>query len=110
LTEDLHLDSLSRVQLAASLEERLGMSPESGLLEEVQTLGELRVLVAGKAEGARAARTPAPKAEEREEDEAPSLESEQTNVQAPGKYFRDDAMCQGTTLVVPQMRPNQRGL
>jgi long-chain acyl-CoA synthetase len=108
LTEDLHLDSLSRVQLAASLEERLGMSPESGLLEEVQTLGELRVLVAGKAEGARAARTPAPKAEEREEDEAPSLESEQTNVQAPGKYFRDDAMCQGTTSFVPQIRPMER--
>jgi long-chain acyl-CoA synthetase len=35
------------VQLAAAIEERLGMSPESGLLEEVRTLGELRELVAG---------------------------------------------------------------
>jgi long-chain acyl-CoA synthetase len=55
LTEDLHLDSLGRVQLAAAIEERLGMVPESGLLEEVQTLGELRRLVAGTAEGARTA-------------------------------------------------------
>jgi long-chain acyl-CoA synthetase len=47
LTEDLHLDSLSRVQLAASVEERIGMVPESGFLEEVQTLGELRRLLGG---------------------------------------------------------------
>ena len=47
LSEDLQLDSLGRVQLAAALEERLGMTPESGLLEEVGTLGELRALVAG---------------------------------------------------------------
>jgi len=47
LAEDLHLDSLGRVQLAAALEERLGISPESGLLEEVRTLGELRRLAAG---------------------------------------------------------------
>ena len=55
LTEDLHLDSLGRVQLAAAIEERLGMVPESGLLEEMQTLGELRQFVAGEGLGARAA-------------------------------------------------------
>ena len=54
LSEDLHLDSLGRVQLAAALEERLGITPESGLLEETHTLGELRRLVAGEAEGAQA--------------------------------------------------------
>ena len=54
LTEDLHLDSLGRVQLAAAIEERLGMVPESGLLEEMQTLGELRQLLAGEGFGARA--------------------------------------------------------
>jgi long-chain acyl-CoA synthetase len=48
LTEDLHLDSLSRVQLAAALEERLGIAPENGQLEEARTLGELRALVAGE--------------------------------------------------------------
>ena len=47
LSEDLHLDSLGRVQLAAAIEERLGMAAESGLLEEVRTLGELRRLVSG---------------------------------------------------------------
>jgi long-chain acyl-CoA synthetase len=45
LSEDLLLDSLGRVQLAAALEERLGFAPE---LEEAQTLGDLRRLVAGE--------------------------------------------------------------
>ena len=49
LSEDLHLDSLGRVQLAAAIEERLDLATESGLLEEVRTLGELRQLVAGNA-------------------------------------------------------------
>jgi long-chain acyl-CoA synthetase len=47
LTEDFHLDSLGRVQLAAAIEERLGIVQSNGLLEEVQTLGDLRRLVAG---------------------------------------------------------------
>ncbi len=46
LADDLHLDSLGRVQLAAAIEEKLGMPPESGFLEQVQTLGDLRRLVA----------------------------------------------------------------
>jgi long-chain acyl-CoA synthetase len=50
LAEDLHLDSLGRVQLSAAIEEKLGMAPESGLIEEVRTLGELRRLVAGRGE------------------------------------------------------------
>ena len=49
LTEDLHLDSLGRVQLSAAIEERQGIVSGSGLLEDVQTLGELRRLVAGSA-------------------------------------------------------------
>ncbi len=52
LTEDFHLDSLGRVQLAAAIEERLGIVEGNGLLEEVQTLGELRKVVAGGALGA----------------------------------------------------------
>jgi long-chain acyl-CoA synthetase len=50
LAEDLHLDSLGRVQLSAAIEEKLGMPPESGLLEEIQTLGQLRRFVAGRNE------------------------------------------------------------
>jgi long-chain acyl-CoA synthetase len=49
LTEDLHLDSLGRVQLSAAIEERLGIVQGNGLLEDVHTLGELRRLVAGAA-------------------------------------------------------------
>jgi long-chain acyl-CoA synthetase len=45
LTEDLHLDSLGRVQLAAAIEERLGIPSENGQLDQVQTLGELRRLL-----------------------------------------------------------------
>jgi long-chain acyl-CoA synthetase len=60
LTEDLHLDSLGRVQLAAALEERLGIAPQGGLLERAETLGELRRLVAGDVEGTRATYSPVP--------------------------------------------------
>ena len=50
LSEDLHLDSLGRVQLSAAIEERLGIVQSNGLLEDVHTLGELRRLVAGATE------------------------------------------------------------
>lgn len=55
LNEDLHLDSLGRVQLAAAIEQKLGMPPESGMLDTVQTLGELRAMVSGTTEHAAAA-------------------------------------------------------
>jgi long-chain acyl-CoA synthetase len=45
LTEDLHLDSLGRVQLAAAIEERLGVATESRLMDQVQTLEDLRLLI-----------------------------------------------------------------
>ncbi len=45
LSEDLHLDSLGRLQLAAALEERLGALPFANALDEVRTLGELRKLL-----------------------------------------------------------------
>ncbi len=64
LTEDLHLDSLGRVQLAAALEERLGIAPEGVRLERAETLGELRSLIAGEAEGTRAAYSPTMRAAE----------------------------------------------
>ena len=47
LAEDLHLDSLGRVQLAAAVEQKLGMPPESGWFDQVETLGQLRKLVGG---------------------------------------------------------------
>jgi long-chain acyl-CoA synthetase len=45
LSEDLHLDSLGRVQLAAALEERLADSPTEGAVDQARTLGDLRRLV-----------------------------------------------------------------
>ncbi len=53
LTEDLHLDSLGRVQLAAAIEDRLGIISEDGMLDRVETLGQLRRLVAGGENGNR---------------------------------------------------------
>ena len=47
----MHLDSLGRVQLASAIEDRLGVVSGTSLLEDVQTLGELRKLVAGGAAG-----------------------------------------------------------
>jgi long-chain acyl-CoA synthetase len=44
LTEDLHLDSLGRVQLAAAIEERLESATVNGLWDHVQTLGDVRRL------------------------------------------------------------------
>jgi long-chain acyl-CoA synthetase len=82
LTEDLHLDSLGRVQLAAALEERLGISSQGGLLEEARTLGELRGLVAGEAEGARSESTSTLYAEEGGKDGAPTLSGEHAVRQA----------------------------
>ncbi len=61
LSEDLHLDSLGRVQLAAAIEERVGIDTGNGLFDSVHTLGELRQLVAaepGHALGAPALRAP----------------------------------------------------
>jgi long-chain acyl-CoA synthetase len=47
LTEDLHLDSLGRVQLAAAIEDRLGIVTDDGMLNGAETLGDLRRLIAG---------------------------------------------------------------
>lgn len=48
LTEDLHLDSLGRVQLAAAIEERLGIVISDGMLDQMDTLGDLRYMIAGE--------------------------------------------------------------
>jgi long-chain acyl-CoA synthetase len=73
LSEDLQLDSLGRVQLAAALEERLGTTPERGQLEEARTLGELRKLVAGEGDGARGSWSPTLSAQNAERMGHPAL-------------------------------------
>jgi long-chain acyl-CoA synthetase len=47
LTEDLHLDSLGRVQLAAAIEDRLGIATQDGMLNGAETLGDLRRMISG---------------------------------------------------------------
>lgn len=42
LSEDFHLDSLGRVQLAAALEERMVDAPKEGAVDAAVTLGDLR--------------------------------------------------------------------
>lgn len=45
LSEDFHLDSLGRVQLAAALEERMAGAPKEGSVDAARTLGDVRQLV-----------------------------------------------------------------
>jgi long-chain acyl-CoA synthetase len=45
LSEDLHLDSLGRVQLQSALEQRLGLELEDDALAGVETLDDLRALL-----------------------------------------------------------------
>jgi long-chain acyl-CoA synthetase len=45
LSEDLHLDSLGRVQLQSALEQKLGLELEDGAISDVETLGDLRALL-----------------------------------------------------------------
>lgn len=45
LTEDLHLDSLGRVQLFSAFEQRLGLPMDEEVLSKVETLKQLRQLV-----------------------------------------------------------------
>ena len=42
LSEDLHIDSLGRVQLAAAIEERAGITLDDNVFEQMRTLGDLR--------------------------------------------------------------------
>jgi len=50
LAEDLHLDSLGRVQLAAAIEQRLGTAPDAAI-DRARTLGELRELLRDRDQG-----------------------------------------------------------
>jgi long-chain acyl-CoA synthetase len=47
LSEDLHLDSLARVQLQSLLESRLGVEVNDDAIAQMETLGELRGMIGG---------------------------------------------------------------
>ena len=48
LGEDLHFDSLGRVQLQSAIETRFGTSIDDGIFQSIQTLGQLRAALAGQ--------------------------------------------------------------
>jgi long-chain acyl-CoA synthetase len=50
LSEDLHLDSLGRVQLQSALEQRLGVDLDDNAIAGVETVGDLRALLDRKEE------------------------------------------------------------
>ncbi len=52
LSEDLHLDSLGRVQLQSLLEQRFGLELGDEQIAQVKTLGELRALAGSPGRGA----------------------------------------------------------
>ncbi|MGB6191593.1 MAG: 1-acyl-sn-glycerol-3-phosphate acyltransferase, partial [Terracidiphilus sp.] len=58
LSEDLHLDSLGKVQLEAALEERLGELPLEAAVDDARTLGDLRRLVGAETTAAPAENAP----------------------------------------------------
>jgi len=87
------------VQLAAALEERLGIAPQGGALERAETLGELRALVTGEAEGTQASsRRPAERSQKEfafsvtaessaDHKTQPAFGYEPDTDAAPGKYI-----------------------
>jgi long-chain acyl-CoA synthetase len=66
LSEDLHLDSLGRVQLEAALEERLGELPSDGSIDQARTLGDLRKLVGAETARSQENKLPEPALWERQ--------------------------------------------
>ena len=50
LSEDVHLDSLGRVELQSALETRFGIPIDDAGFQEIQTLGELRTLLRGSSQ------------------------------------------------------------
>ena len=60
LSEDLHLDSLARVQLQSLLDSRLGVEVSDDAIAQVQTLGELRGMIGGGSPGPAEPRHEAP--------------------------------------------------
>ena len=89
LSEDLHLDSLGRVQLAVALEERVGGLPGGGMLEGVATLGELRKLVAGHNERAAEQLSPPPTEAHRPDEARAASERDLGTAPAPGTRLEE---------------------
>jgi long-chain acyl-CoA synthetase len=92
LSEDLHLDSLGRVQLQSALEQRFGLELEDDAIVAAETLGDLRAMVEDEAGADRRSRasnsvalSPSSAARSAEvEGGVPSRQMQATKVQDPG--------------------------
>ena len=80
LTEDLHLDSLGRVQLQSSLEQQLGLEFADDALSNLETLGQLRALIAEET-GTQSAPTP----------QAPEPAAQPASASPPTEAVAEDA-------------------
>src|SRR6185437_377956 len=111
LDEDLHLDSLGRVQLSAAIEQRLGIVSGSGLLEGIQTLGDLRKLIAGDGTEAATA-TPAhetsPAFESRAETAQPAARESENEPSPPLSAPPQSAAAQQRAITPPGSAPRTK--
>jgi long-chain acyl-CoA synthetase len=89
LSEDLQLDSLGRAQLAAALEERLGILPGDGMLEQAETLGQLRRLITRESEGAPVASSHNPRCEDSEGEFHAAPRESDSSQESPDSLSRD---------------------
>jgi long-chain acyl-CoA synthetase len=99
LSEDLHLDSLGRVQLASAIEQRTGMLIDDAQMASLNTLGELRRAAAGspaaeqQATGIAVATRSGPSqgdhsaVNSHEEERAPASAATATSRQSPAAHY-----------------------
>jgi long-chain acyl-CoA synthetase len=90
LSEDFHLDSLGRVQLAAALEEGLGVLPSEHALDEMRTLGELRALAGGGDGRGRRSRNREQETGNRKQQGSPATANETSEIQQEGSPAATD--------------------
>ena len=85
LDEDLHLDSLGKVQLQSALEERFGAAIDDRAFSQIETLGQLRA-AAGWQSTPLPSTTPLQPSSMREQETAPISSLTPTRAQHPAKF------------------------
>jgi long-chain acyl-CoA synthetase len=83
LTEDLHMDSLGRVQLQTSLEQRFDLELDDDVLASIATLGDLRTLIGEPSQQAASNPVNSSPAEVPVPAQSPQIVAPQPETQAP---------------------------
>ena len=113
LSEDFHLDSLGRVQLAAALEERLTDAPVDGVVDAAKTLGDLRRIagVDHSSDFAKRNRTEGPPKHEAEFDTPDrNADASTSPTQRAGLVPSDEARESAVTAIGSQQQAKSAGL